>query len=162
VTPVVIAERLEWVTPEAWRDERDRFMRGLEAWRVDWESRDLDRYLSHYDGEFLAGSTDLAAWSAHKRRVNAPKSWIEVGLANVSVLRSAGRGGVMEVTFDQDYRSSNLSQRARKRQYWVEQGGRWKIAYEATVGGWKLLLPESFPKGEKVSDVKPMLKGAGK
>jgi murein L,D-transpeptidase YafK len=162
VTPVVIAERLEWVTPEAWRDERDRFMRGLEAWRVDWENRDLDRYLSHYDGEFLAGSTDRAAWSAHKRRVNAPKSWIKVGLANVSVLRSAGRGGVMAVTFDQDYRSSNLSQRARKRQYWVEQGGRWKIAYEATVGGWKLLLPESFPKGEKVSDVKPMLKGAGK
>jgi hypothetical protein len=65
------------------------------------------------------------------------------------VLRSAGRGGVVEVTFDQDYRSSNLSQRARKRQYWMEVGGRWKIAYEANVGGSKLLLPESFPKGKK-------------
>jgi murein L,D-transpeptidase YafK len=149
VTPVVIAERVEWVTPEAWRAERDRFMRRLEAWRVDWESRDLDRYLSHYVGEFRAGRTDLAAWSAHKRKVNASKSWIKVGLANVSVLRSAVRGGVVEVTFDQDYRSSNLSQRARKRQYWVEEGGAWKIAYEANVGGSKLLLPESFPKGKK-------------
>jgi murein L,D-transpeptidase YafK len=143
-TPVVIAERVEWVTPEAWRAERDRFMRGLEAWRVDWESRDPDRYLSHYAGEFRAGRTDLAAWSAHKRKVNASKSWIKVGLANVSVLRSAGPGGVVEVTFDQDYRSSNLSQRARKRQYWVEEGGRWKIAYEDKVGGQKLRLPESF------------------
>jgi hypothetical protein len=60
------------------------------------------------------------------------------------VLRSAGRGGVVEVTFDQDYRSSNLSQRARKRQYWMEVGGRWKIAYEATVVDGKLRLPESF------------------
>ena len=149
VTPVVIAERIEWVTPEAWRAERDRFMRGLEAWRADWESLDLDRYLSHYDGEFRAGGTDLAAWSARKRKVAASKSWIKVGLANVGVLRSAGRGGVVEVTFDQDYRSSNLSQRARKRQYWVEAGGRWKIAYEANVGDSKLLLPESFPKGRK-------------
>jgi murein L,D-transpeptidase YafK len=149
VTPVLIAERIEWVAPETWRAERDRFLRGLEAWRVDWESRDLDRYLSHYAGEFRAGRTDLAAWSAHKRKVNAAKSWIKVGLANVSVLRSAGRQGVVEVTFDQDYRSSNLSQHARKRQYWVEEGGRWKIAYEATVGGSKLLLPESFPKGKK-------------
>jgi murein L,D-transpeptidase YafK len=149
VTPVVIAERLEWVTPEAWRAERDRFMRGLQAWRVDSESRDPDRYLSHYAGEFQAGRTDLAGWSAHKRKVNASKSWIKVGLANVSVLRSAGRGGVVEVTFDQNYRSSNLSQRARKRQYWVEEGDRWKIAYEANVSSSKLLLPESFPKGKK-------------
>jgi murein L,D-transpeptidase YafK len=149
VTPVVIAERIEWVAPEAWRAERDRFMRGLEAWRVDWESLDPDRYLSHYDGEFRAGGTDLAAWSAHKRKVAASKRWIKVGLANVSVLRSAGRGGVIEVTFNQDYRSSNLSQRARKRQYWVEAGDRWKIAYEANVGGSKLLLPESFPKSRK-------------
>ena len=161
VTPVLIAERIEWVTPETWRAERDRFLRGLDAWRADWESLELDRYLSHYDGDFRAGRTDLAAWSAHKRKVNAAKSWIKVGLANVSVLRSAGRGGVVEVTFDQDYRSSNLSQRARKRQYWVEEGGRWKIAYEAKVGGSKLLLPESFPKGKKVTDVNSMLKGAG-
>ena len=144
VTPVVIAERIEWVTPEAWRAERERFLRRLEAWRIDWENRGSEKYLSHYAREFRAGATDLAAWSAHKRRVNASKNWIKVALANVSVLHAAGREGVIEVTFDQDYRSSNLSQRARKRQYWIEEGGRWKIAYESTVGVQKLRLPESF------------------
>ena len=143
-TPVVIAERVEWVTPEAWHAERERFMRQLEAWRTDWESRDAEKYLSHYARDFRAGATDLAAWSAHKRKVTAAKRWIKVGLANVGVLCAAGRDGVIEVTFDQDYRSNNLSQRARKRQYWVEEGGRWKIAYESTVGGQKLRLPESF------------------
>jgi hypothetical protein len=39
--------------------------------------------------------------------------------------------------------------RARKRQYWVEEGGRWKIAYEATLGGQKLRLPESFKSATK-------------
>jgi murein L,D-transpeptidase YafK len=145
-TPVVIAERVEWITPEAWRAERERFMRQLEAWRTDWESRDSDRYLAHYAQDFRVGTTDLAAWSAYKRRVNTSKRWIKVGLANVSALHAPGAKSVIEVTFDQDYRSSNLSQRARKRQYWVEEGGRWKIAYEDSVAGQKLRLPESFPK----------------
>lgn len=145
-TPVIIAERAEWVSPQAWRAERDGFLRQLEAWRTDWESLDADKYLSHYARDFRAGAADLAAWARHKRKVNAAKRWVKVGLANVSVLRAAQRDGLIEVTFDQDYRSSNLSQRARKRQYWVEVDGRWKIAYEATVGGQKLLLPESYPR----------------
>ena len=143
-TPVVIAERIEWVTPGELRAERERFLRQLEAWRLDWESRDAQNYLSHYARDFRAGAIDLAAWSAHKRRVNAAKNWIKVGLSNVSVLRAAGQDAVIEVTFDQDYRSNNLSQRARKRQYWVEEDGRWKIAYESTLGGQRLRLPESF------------------
>ena len=148
-TPVVIAERVEWVTPEQLRAERSRFMAQLEAWRVDWESRDAEKYLSHYSRDFRAGATDLAAWSARKRKVNAGKKWIKVGLSNVGVLRSAGQSGVVEVTFEQDYRSNNLSQRVRKRQYWVEEDGRWKIAYENTLGGQKLRLPESFKSATK-------------
>ncbi len=153
-TPVVIAERVEWVTPDELRAERSRFMAQLEAWRAEWESRDTDKYLSHYSRDFRAGTMDLAAWSAHKRAVNAGKAWIKVGLSNLSVLRTASTGAVFEVTFNQDYRSSNLSQRARKRQYWVEEDGRWKIAYENTVGAQKLRLPESFrsavkPKGAR-------------
>lgn len=34
------------------------------------------------------------------------------------------------VTFDQDYRSDGLSNVMRKRQYWVNEGARWKIIYE--------------------------------
>ena len=30
------------------------------------------------------------------------------------------------VTFTQDYRSSNLSNRTVKRQYWAREGGRWR------------------------------------
>ena len=153
-TPVVIAARVDWVTPEQLRAERVRFLGQLEAWRIDWESRDAQKYLSHYARDFRAGATDLSAWSAHKRRVNAGKNWIKVGLSNVSALRSAGQSAIIEVTFDQDYRSNNLSQHARKRQYWVEEDGRWKIAYENTLGGQKLRLPESFKSAVRT-------KGAG-
>ncbi len=148
-TPVVISERVEWLAPQAWRAEADAFGRQLEAWRRDWESRDSERYLAHYSRGFSAEGMDLAAWSAHKRRVNAAKKWIKVGLGAVSVLRSPGREALMVVTFEQDYRSSGLSQRSRKRQYWVMEDGRWKIAYEAPVHRAAPALPESFPRPAK-------------
>ncbi len=40
------------------------------------------------------------------------------------------REGFVVVSFDQDYRSSNLSNTMRKRQYWMKEDGRWRILYE--------------------------------
>lgn len=146
-TPVIIAERVEWVPADALRAEREEFLRQVEAWRGDWESRDTERYLRHYARSFRSAQMDLEAWRAHKRRVNAGKAWIELSLENLSALRSPAQQDLIEVTFDQDYRSNNLSQRTRKRQYWIREQGRWKIAFEAPVGAARLVLPESYPRG---------------
>ena len=148
-TPVIISDRVEWLTPEAWRTERDAFARQLEAWRVDWESRDTDRYLANYARDFGSDGMDLSAWSAHKQRVNAAKTWIEVSLANVSVFRSPGKEDLILVAFDQEYRSNNLAQRSRKRQYWIVEDGRWKIAYEAPIRTYATAMPESFPRSSR-------------
>ena len=145
-TPVIIAERAEWLSPQAWRAERDAFLAQLETWRKDWESLDTERYLAHYAKDFRAGAMDLGAWRAHKKKVNAGKTSIKVALENLGVFRSPASQDLVEVTFDQSYRSSNHAQRSRKRQYWVQEAGRWKIAYEAPLkAGAKLALPESFP-----------------
>ncbi len=149
-TPVIIAERVEWVSPEALRAERDAFSRQLQTWLADWQSLDTSRYLEHYSRGFRADGMDLGAWRAHKQRVNAAKSWIKLSLTNVSMFRDPGTPeGLVAVTFDQDYRSSNLAQQTRKRQYWIREDGRWKIAYEAPVGVAKLAMPESFKKASR-------------
>ena len=88
---------------------------------------------------------DLAGWKARKRRVNAVKSWIKVELGSLSILRDSGTEPLVVVTFEQDYRSSNLSTRLRKRQYWIVEEGRWKIAHEEGVGRGTNGLPDSFP-----------------
>ena len=145
ITPVIIAESIEWVRPEAWRAERDAFMAQLEEWRTDWERLDTDRYLAHYARDFRSDGMDISAWNAHKQRVNAAKTWIKVSLTNVSAFRSPGNQSLIAVTFDQDYRSNNLTQQTRKRQYWIFEEDRWKIAYEAPLRRAALTLPESFP-----------------
>jgi murein L,D-transpeptidase YafK len=145
VTPVVIAERVEWVTPTAWRAERDAFMLQFQTWRADWESLDTERYLSHYARDFRSDGMDISAWSSHKQRVNAGKTWITLSLNNVSAFLNPGKQNLVAVTYDQDYRSNNLTQRTRKRQYWVMEDGGWKIAYEAPIRNYAIALPESFP-----------------
>jgi murein L,D-transpeptidase YafK len=130
LTPVIIADEVEWSDPAAVESDRASLAAAVERWRADWESRDTERYLSHYSQRFTAPGQDLAAWSAHKRGVNGSKRWIKVGLTKVAMIRYPRERDFVVVTFDQDYRSDSLSNAMRKRQYWVKEDGRWKILYE--------------------------------
>jgi murein L,D-transpeptidase YafK len=129
ITPVIISDNVEWVDGDALDAERRALATAVEAWRTDWESRDTGKYLSHYAREFASEDQDLAGWSAHKRKVNAGKTWIKVGISGVAMFRYPGENFVV-VSFDQNYSSSNLSNSMRKRQFWVREGARWKIIYE--------------------------------
>ena len=133
LTPVIIADQIEWVDSVALDRDRASLSAALEQWRADWQSRDADKYLSHYSQRFKSGQQDLLSWSEHKRSVNAGKTWIKVGLSRVAMLRYPSERDVVVVTFLQDYRSDGLANVVRKRQYWVKEGERWKILYEGAV-----------------------------
>ena len=130
LTPVIIADEIEWTDAASLDAERASLAAELEHWRADWQSRDTERYLAHYSREFFAPGQDYAAWTAHKRKVNAAKAWIKVGLGNVTMLRYPSERDVVVVSFEQDYRSNGLSNVMKKRQYWAKEAGQWKILYE--------------------------------
>jgi murein L,D-transpeptidase YafK len=130
LTPVIIAEGVEWVQAPATQAVRAGLSDRLERWRHDWESRNTDQYLKNYAGGFASEDANLTEWSAQKRRVNASKEWIKVGLSDVSMFLYPGRDDLAVVSFWQDYSSSNLSNKMRKRQYWIKNGNSWKILYE--------------------------------
>jgi murein L,D-transpeptidase YafK len=130
VTPVIIAERVDWVQEPAAQALRAGLTQRVERWRQDWESRNSDHYLQHYARSFASADTSLAEWSAQKRRVNASKEWIKVQLSDMSMFLYPGRNDLAVVSFWQDYNSSNLSNKMRKRQYWIKDGKSWKILYE--------------------------------
>lgn len=130
LTPVIISNTIEWLSLDDWASERTALNREIEAWRKDWESRDVDRYLAHYSRAFRNNEGDYGQWAQQKRLVAAGKSWVKVDLSKLSVFRNPGKQDMIVVTFEQDYRSNNLSNVLKKRQYWVKEGGRWKIIYE--------------------------------
>jgi murein L,D-transpeptidase YafK len=133
LTPVIIVDEVEWSDPASVEAERNSLASAFEQWRADWESRDTARYLSHYSERFSAGGQDLAAWSAHKRDVNAGKKWVKVSANKVSMFRYPRERDCVVVTFEQDYRSNSLSNVMRKRQYWIKESGQWKILYEGAA-----------------------------
>ena len=130
LTPVIIADEIEWSDAAEVEKERATLAAAVEQWRADWQSRDTERYLAHYSSRFAASGQNLATWSAHKRKVNGAKQWIKVGLSRVAMFRYPRERDFVVVTFDQDYKSSGLSNVMRKRQYWVKEGAAWKIIYE--------------------------------
>ena len=132
-TPVVIANEVEWANTADIVAQRTDLLQHLEHWRTDWESRDTERYLTHYSSRFSSNGAGFAQWASQKRLVNAGKTWIKVGVADVSLLLYPGERTLAVATFEQDYASNNLSNRMRKRQYWMKEDGRWKIVYEGAA-----------------------------
>ena len=133
LTPVIISEGIEWVSTDDWSNERDAFLGQFEKWRSDWESLDTERYLQNYSRNFVSDRLDYASYVKSKRGVNANKEWVKVRLSDLSVFRNPGREDLVVVTFNQDYRSSNLNNTMKKRQYWTREGNRWRIIYEGAA-----------------------------
>ena len=130
LTAVIIADEIQWVDAQAQDEERKSLAHAIDAWRADWESLDTEKYLKHYSAGFKSADQNFAEWSVHKRKVNAGKEWVKVGVSGVSMFRNPGKDDFVVVSFDQTYRSSNLANTMRKRQYWTKEGARWKIVYE--------------------------------
>lgn len=132
-TPVVIAESIEWVAYDALDGRRAELATALDSWRSDWESRDTNRLMAHYSARFSSAKQDYSRFAASKRKVNAGKTWIKVGLDRVSLMLYPGRPDFALVSFEQNYQSNNLSDRTFKRQFWSRENDRWKIIHETTL-----------------------------
>ena len=133
LTPVIISNSVEWLSLDDWNKERTELNKAIDAWRSDWESRDTERYLKHYSKRFKSADQSYEQFAAQKRQVNGGKEWIKVKVDNLSVFRNPGKEEVVVVTFDQDYRSNNLNNQMKKRQYWIREDGKWKIIYEGSA-----------------------------
>ena len=137
VTPIVIANRLEWKSPEQWIDSKSVFADALSRWQSDWQSRDVENYLAHYSPQFEADGKGLQDWALRKRRISSGKNFVKIEISNLSVMEyplPSTAAPLMMVTFDQNYQSNNIKSQMKKRQYWQLENGEWKIIYEAAAG----------------------------
>lgn len=132
ITPVIITNHME--TESAQDDaEREALLNEIEQWRKDWSSLDTNAYLKHYSNDFSSGNQNYAAWANQKLLVNSGKTWIKVNVNGLSLFTYPEQPDMVVVNFEQDYNSSNLSNRMKKRQYWIKQNNQWKIIYEGAA-----------------------------
>jgi len=132
ITPVIITNQMAWSSAQD-QTERSALLNEIEQWRKDWASLDTDAYLKHYARNFSSNNTDYASWARQKKTVNAGKSWVKLNISELSLFTYPEHPGMVVVDFEQDYSSSNLSNRMKKRQYWMKQNKRWQIIYEGAA-----------------------------
>jgi murein L,D-transpeptidase YafK len=130
VTPVLIAERTDWIAREAWQNLRQELLDRLGRWRMDWESRDAERFLAHYASRFL--EAEGGEWAANKQRNIANKDWIRVTLNDTSLFLYSG-GDMAVANFSQHYASDKLTNVTQKRLYLRQERDDWRIALETSL-----------------------------
>jgi len=135
---VMVGENFQFGQDARKKQLLDSVKQDIEAWRRDWVNLDTEAYLSHYHRKFRSGKRDLAAWKRYKRRINATKSFIEVGFTNMTLIHDPNpwpEGEVIVAEFDQSYRSSNYADKGRKRLYLAraKPGQHWKILLEESL-----------------------------
>ncbi len=130
-TPVVITRQVSWLDREQWQKEKQQLQTVLERWRQDWQSLDVERYLTHYSDEFWSKGYDIKSWKQRKRTVARNKTYQQITLTDVSLLAyPESAGDIVVARFRQAYQSNNYQSDINKRLYLKHQDGEWKIVYE--------------------------------
>ena len=132
-TPVVIADQLQWVPPQAALAASRSFEESFEAWRAAKSSQDLPATLAFYTRDFASYDKTLAEYNAVVQRDIARAAGHALQTKELSYLRWQDHGtDTMVVTF------SEVPAGARtgpvRRQYWLQIRGEWKIFFEGTIG----------------------------
>lgn len=134
ITPVVISEQVEWISPDEWLNRTIELQAELESWRQSWEKADIGAYLDIYSSDFWAKGHNYESWSRYKRRVLANKRSQKIRLSDISLLgyprQSVDGKEVVVANFHQRYRSNNYNGDMRKRLYMIHENGDWRILYE--------------------------------
>ena len=145
--PVIIADNLEWLEKsqfkqksESQQAEISALKDAIEDWRKDWVSQNTDAYLSHYSKKFFYSDGNLQKWGDYKRGIQAAKTKVAIQINDVSMFGYPGEHkahGLTEpmvvVNFEQDFKSTSLQNKMRKRQYWINENNSWKIIYEGAA-----------------------------
>jgi len=130
-TPVLIAPRLDWVSPASLVGERESFEAALDSWRRSRSERDLGTLKGFYSTRFIQQGNGLAQWWPRLEAELAAQPARELRLKELSMLRWRDHEDVMVVTFGEVAVGQVRGQ--TRRQYWVRENNHWSIIFEGVI-----------------------------
>jgi hypothetical protein len=130
-TPVLIADKLEWVASDRSVPDREAFKKTLDEWIRDRQTSNLEGLKALYSPQFQRDGKGLSAW------------WPDIAAA----AQVAGNNGQVDLQSvlhwkdTQDYIVVNVTNpntpRGKSPQnlrlYWAKEGNQWQILYEGPV-----------------------------
>ena len=133
-TPVVIAERLNWVPKTSLDSEKSNFTQILMSWRATKVQADAAKLMAFYTQDFSNYGKNLAQYTALQTVELSKLKGRDIALTNLSLMRWNDQNDTMVVTFDEVIAGSMRG--VTKRQYWIRDGKdskNWKIFFEGVI-----------------------------
>jgi L,D-transpeptidase YnhG len=130
-TPVVIAERLNWVTKASLDAEKASFNTALMAWRQAKVQSDVQKFMSFYTADFSNYGKNLTQWNAIVTSELGKLKGQDIVVSNINMMHWSDQSETMIVTFDEVIIGKRTG--VTKRQYWTREGKTWKIFFEGVI-----------------------------
>ena len=130
-TPVVIAQQLQWISPQAALADSKTFEEVLMAWRNAKTSGNLQQTLSYYTPDFSSNGKTLDQWTPRLKAEMTQMAGRTTQIKDVSMLRWNDSAETMVVTFGEVADGTRYGM--TKRQYWIRQDKQWKIFFEGVI-----------------------------
>ncbi|MFA9418930.1 MAG: murein L,D-transpeptidase family protein [Gammaproteobacteria bacterium] len=132
-TPVVVTERVSWLTRKQWQQRRSELLLALSRWIDDWESLNHERYRQNYSQtDYQAHGRNFKNWDRYKRQLNSAKTRIKVEYSDLNIFNYPGEQNLVLMQFRQEYQSNNLDLESNKELYWYKAEDKWQIVYEGS------------------------------
>ena len=128
-TPICIYEKVRYDTIDNMIKKRDQFVNHLREWKSNWESKNIDNYISFYHKSFKYNNMALPQFRAQKEGLNSRYKLIRVFLSDINLYVFKNE---YLVYFNQLYISDVAQFYSRKIQYWCEENSFGKIVDEQT------------------------------
>lgn len=130
-TPVVISQRLNWITTHSAHADSKRFEDILMGWQKAKSSGNMTQLLKYYSPDFDSNGKTLAEWTPSLRGQVEKGQGRAIQLKDLSFLRWTDAADTMVVTFGEVTAGDRTG--PVKRQYWMQKGHQWKIFYEGVI-----------------------------
>ena len=126
-TPIIVVHEITYTSLESLSLFGNSLGEFVSQWKVTWENKAIENYLSFYSRKFISGRMNWRKWRNHKRRLNSLYSSIQVHIDDLMIIRHNSRA---IIKFTQHYRSDLFSDVGTKLLYLWQEKEEWKIVGE--------------------------------
>jgi len=104
LTPMIIYDKINWITSEANKTASEKVFKFLEKWKQSWQDRKINEYIGYYSDDFV-GNRKMSKnqWLDYKKSLAEVRNDINVALSMPVIFEHKGN---LIVRFLQDYKSA--------------------------------------------------------
>ncbi len=130
-TPIIISRKLVMGSPVQIEQDKMELEDIIEKWRIAWEEKDINRYMSYYSPSFSSGGKNWQEWRDYKARLADKYKSMSIKISDSLLLTN---GETALASFTQQYETRGLKSIGRKRLYLKRNSKEWKIFAEKFYG----------------------------